>query len=294
MRVALFGRSLSDSGSSAFAVLLQELSDRKATVWMVESLARMLSGFIPSSLQVQLYTLEDSLAGLDAMITIGGDGTLLEALTHIRDSDVPVVGINTGRLGFLTAFPVGEIPLAVQLIAEGKAHYEARTLLGLETAGNPFAKFPVALNEVTIHKRDTSSMITLEVTRNGKELNTYWADGLIISTATGSTGYSLSCGGPVLLPELANLVITPIAPHNLNVRPLVVSEDDELCIRAEARGNAKIMISMDSRSAPVPGGQQLIVKKAPYRVRLMKREHPDFLDTLRNKLMWGNDKRKEK
>ena len=201
------------------------------------------------------------------------------------------MGINTGRLGFLTAYSGEELPDAAELFRASLAKTEARMLLELKTSPNPFEPFPFALNELTVHKRDTSSMISIQVKRNQKMLNTYWADGLIISTPTGSTGYSLSCGGPILLPDVPNLVLTPIAPHNLNVRPLVISSNDHLLVRAEARGRAKIMISLDSRSEPVAAVQELSIQKADFNIQLVRRSDHDFLDTLREKLMWGNDKR---
>jgi NAD+ kinase len=255
-----------------------------------ESFFKQTQKLISQDLKVETFNVAKPPVNCRLMITIGGDGTLLEAITHVRNSGIPIMGINTGRLGFLTAFSKDEIPQAVELLGRNKLSVEDRTLLELITEPNPFATFPYALNEATLHKKDSSSMVTLQVKRNGDMLNHYWADGLIVSTATGSTGYSLSCGGPIMLPSSKNFILTPIAPHNLNVRPLVISEEDLLTIKSEVRGK-EIMVSLDSRSAPIAASQELEIRKAPFTVKLVRRDGFDFLDTIREKLMWGTDKR---
>ncbi len=291
MRIVVFGRSLGDDRAASVSNLFRLLAGWSTRIQVYEPFLGLIQSVLPENLPIEPYLNPSEIRGADVMVTLGGDGTLLEAVTHVGASGIPVLGINTGRLGFLTAYSGEELPDAAELFRASLAKTESRILLELKTSPNPFEPFPFALNELTVHKRDTSSMISIQVKRNQKMLNTYWADGLIISTPTGSTGYSLSCGGPILLPDVPNLVLTPIAPHNLNVRPLVISSNDHLLVRAEARGRAKIMISLDSRSEPVAAVQELSIQKADFTIQLVRRSDHDFLDTLREKLMWGNDKR---
>jgi NAD+ kinase len=290
MRIAVFGRSFSEHRSEVVSELYRGLIDQGHQLLINESFLAKTQTLLPAGKTVETYGGLRALARCELMISIGGDGTLLEAVTHVRNSGTPILGINTGRLGFLTAFSAKEIGAALQQIRLGALFTEKRTLLALETEPNPFSEFPYALNEITLHKKDNSSMITLAVYRNGELLNNYWADGLIISTATGSTGYSLSCGGPIMLPASQNFIITPIAPHNLNVRPLVISDEDLIEIRPQVRGR-EIMISLDSRSASMSALQSVCLRKAPFSIELVRREQSDFLQTLREKLMWGTDKR---
>jgi NAD+ kinase len=290
MRIALFGRSFSEHRNEVVSELYKGLLDKGHQLIVFESFLSKTKSLLPSEKSVETFGGLRQLTRCDLMISIGGDGTLLEAVTHVRNSGVPILGINTGRLGFLTAFSAKEIGEAIKRINDNALFTEKRTLLELETEPNPFLEFPYALNEITLHKKDNSSMITLAVYRNGELLNNYWADGLIISTATGSTGYSLSCGGPIMLPASQNFIITPIAPHNLNVRPLVISDEDLLEIRPQVRGK-EIMISLDSRSASISALQPVSLRKAPFSIELVRKEQGDFLHTLREKLMWGTDKR---
>jgi len=289
MRIALFGRSFSEHRNEVVSELYKGLLDKGHQLIVYESFLSKTKSLLPSGKSVETFGGLRQLTRCDLMISIGGDGTLLEAVTHVRNSGVPILGINTGRLGFLTAFSAKEIGVAIKRINDNALFTEKRTLLELETEPNPFLEFPYALNEITLHKKDNSSMITLAVYRNGELLNNYWADGLIISTATGSTGYSLSCGGPIMLPASQNFIITPIAPHNLNVRPLVISDEDLLEIRPQVRGK-EIMISLDSRSASISALQPVSLRKAPFSIELVRKEQGDFLHTLREKLMWGTDK----
>lgn len=290
MRIALFARSFNESRHAQVKELYQLLHNIGAQLVVSESFLKQTRAILPEGLHPETFSVLKPPVNCRLMMSLGGDGTLLEAITYVRNSGIPIMGINTGRLGFLTAFSADEIPLAVSHIKENRFVLEERTLLELITDPNPFEAFPYALNEATLHKKDNSSMITLQVKRNGDMLNQYWADGLIISTATGSTGYSLSCGGPIMLPSSRNFILTPIAPHNLNVRPLVISDEDLLNIRPEVRGK-EIMVSLDSRSAAIKASQELEIRKAPFTVRLVRREGLDFLTTIREKLMWGNDKR---
>jgi NAD+ kinase len=290
MRIAIFGRTFSESRNAPVKELYQSLLELGAQLVIYEPFYQQTRNLFSKEVKVETFNSAKAPVNCRLMITIGGDGTLLEAITHVRNSGIPLMGINTGRLGFLTAFSKDEIPQAIALIGKNKLFVEDRTLLELITEPNPFATFPYALNEATLHKKDSSSMVTLQVKRNGDMLNHYWADGLIVSTATGSTGYSLSCGGPIMLPSSRNFILTPIAPHNLNVRPLVISDEDLLTIKSEVRGK-EIMVSLDSRSAPIAANQELEIRRAPFSIKLVRRDGFDFLDTIREKLMWGNDKR---
>jgi NAD+ kinase len=290
MRIALFGRSFSEHRSEVVSELYRGLFEQGHQLLIYDAFLSKTQALIPEGYSAEVYGGMRALVRCDLMISIGGDGTLLEAVTHVRSSGTPILGINTGRLGFLTAFSAKEIGAALAQIKSGTLFTEKRTLLALETEPNPFAEFSFALNEITLHKKDNSSMITLTVSRNGELLNQYWADGLIVSTATGSTGYSLSCGGPIMLPGSSNFILTPIAPHNLNVRPLVISDEDLLEIRPLVRGR-EIMVSLDSRSASINAEQNITLRKAPFSINLVRKQQGDFLQTLRDKLMWGSDKR---
>jgi NAD+ kinase len=236
------------------------------------------------------------------LFSIGGDGTFLETLTLVRDSKIPVLGINTGRLGFLSGISDARgIEFAVDAIINKKYSLEQRTLLQLDVKGKYFSDCPFALNEIAVQKTDYPSMITIHAFLNDKFLNSYWADGLIVATPTGSTAYSLSCGGPIVMPDLDNFVIAPIAPHNLNVRPIIISSDVIVTLIVEARfyrtssfaggRSKKFLVSLDSRSEIVSTSVKLKIKKANFTLSLVKLESHDFLSTLRNKLMWGADKR---
>jgi NAD+ kinase len=288
--IALFGRTFDQGRAEAISILLTGLAEKDVKLCIYEPFYQKIKGLLPSRYEAEVFNSARPPLRCQAMVSIGGDGTLLEALTHVGNSGIPLMGINTGRLGFLTAFSKDEVGEAVDALLTQSWNIEKRTLLALHTEPNPFVQFPYALNEITLHKKDNSSMITLKVVRNGAMLNHYWADGLIISTATGSTGYSLSCGGPIILPTSENLIITPIAPHNLNVRPLVISDEDLLHIKAEVRGK-EMMVSLDSRSAAVDALQEIEIRKAPFTLNLIRRKNQDFLQTIREKLMWGIDKR---
>jgi NAD+ kinase len=231
-------------------------------------------------------------ASFDIMISIGGDGTILRAATLVRDSGIPILGINAGRLGFLAMVQKDEIAEFLQLIIEKKYTISERTLISLSGTPNipEISDINFAMNEISVSRKDTTSMITIETYLNDEFLNSYWADGLIISTPTGSTGYSLSCGGPILTPNVSSLVITPIAPHNLNARPLVIPDDT--VIRLKVTGREKhYLVSLDSRIASVKNESELTIRKTPFKIKMVEIHEETFLKTLRNKLLWGEDKR---
>lgn len=218
--------------------------------------------------------------------------TILRAATFVRDSGIPILGINAGRLGFLAKVQKENIASFLQLVLEKKYTISNRTLLSLETSpdNEEIKSLNFAMNEVTVSRKDTTSMITIETYLNDEYLNSYWADGLIISTPTGSTGYSLSCGGPVLTPEVTSLVITPIAPHNLNARPLVIPDNTEIKLKVSGR-EEQYLVSLDSRIATLNNNAVLTIKKTPFKINMVEIPNETFLKTLRNKLLWGEDKR---
>lgn len=231
-------------------------------------------------------------AGFDMLISIGGDGTILRAATLVRDLGIPILGVNAGRLGFLASVQKDHIDKFMQYVIDRNFKLSPRTLLSLDVSPEitEVANINFAMNEVSVSRKDTTSMITIETWLNGEYLNSYWADGLIISTPTGSTGYSLSCGGPILTPDVESLVITPIAPHNLNARPLVIPDTTEIKLRVTGR-EEQYLVSLDSRIASVRNESELTIRKTPFRINMVEIPGDTFLNTLRNKLLWGEDKR---
>lgn len=231
-------------------------------------------------------------SSFDIMISIGGDGTILRAAAFVRDLGIPILGVNAGRLGFLAKVQKEDIETFLQIVLEKKYTISERTVLGLQTSpkNTKIDDLSFAMNEVTVNRKDTTSMITIETYLNGEYLNSYWADGLIISTPTGSTGYSLSCGGPVLTPEVKSLVITPIAPHNLTARPLVIPDDTEIELHVSGR-EENYLVSLDSRTESASNNTVLKIKKRSFTIKMVEIPNETFLKTLRNKLLWGQDKR---
>jgi NAD+ kinase len=231
-------------------------------------------------------------SSFDIMISIGGDGTILRAAAFVRDLGIPILGVNAGRLGFLAKVQKEDIETFLQIVLEKKYTISERTVLGLQTSpkNKKIDDLSFAMNEVTVNRKDTTSMITIETYLNGEYLNSYWADGLIISTPTGSTGYSLSCGGPVLTPEVKSLVITPIAPHNLTARPLVIPDDTEIELHVSGR-EENYLVSLDSRTESASNNTVLKIKKTSFTIKMVEIPNETFLKTLRNKLLWGQDKR---
>ena len=231
-------------------------------------------------------------SSFDMLISIGGDGTMLRAVTLVRNSGVPLLGINAGRLGFLANVQKDNIASFMQLVLDKKYILSKRTLLSLSCSpeNDSIRDLDFALNEVTVSRKDSTSMITIETHLNGEFLNSYWADGLIIATPTGTTGYSLSCGGPILTPDVKSLVITPIAPHNLNARPLVISDDTEIVLRVTGRED-QYLVSLDSRITSIQNESVLTITKTPFQINMIEIQDETFLKTLRTKLLWGEDRR---
>jgi len=225
----------------------------------------------------------------DALLTIGGDGTMLDALTVVKDSEIPVMGINAGRLGFLAVSSFDTIEVLVEDLKSGNYILDKRSLLHLDSSRQIFST-ALALNDFVLHKKDSSSMITVHTFLNGQYLTSYWADGLIVATPTGSTGYSLSCGGPIIFPKSQSLVITPIAPHNLNMRPVVIPDDQVITFEIEGRSKT-FMATMDARSMNITSEIALAIKKSDITFNLIRTQNHNFLETLRNKMNWGLDSR---
>lgn len=228
----------------------------------------------------------------DMLISIGGDGTILRAAALVGDSGIPILGINAGRLGFLATVQKENIDTFLQFVIDAKYTLSKRTLLSLSCSpeNESILDINFAMNEVSVSRKDTTSMITIDTYLNGEYLNSYWADGLIISTPTGSTGYSLSCGGPILTPDVKSLVITPIAPHNLNARPLVIPDETEIRLKVSGR-EENYLVSLDSRITSVGNETILTIKKTPFQINMVEIPEETFLKTLRKKLLWGEDKR---
>ena len=290
MKIAIYGQRLEDNYLSFIQVLFQDLLNKDVEVVVCEKFYKDLSERIELDNRLKIFKDHLDMDGVNYLFSIGGDGTLLKTITYVRDSNIPIFGINTGRLGFLTSIATEEIEFAIDAILAGDFDLDRRTLLSLETENNLFGEVNYALNEITLQKKDTSSMITIQVYLNGEFLNSYWADGIIISTPTGSTAYSLSCNGPIILPGSGNIIINPIAPHNLNVRPVVVPDDTELTLKIKGRTD-NFLVALDSRSLTVPLSMELKITKSSHQINILRLKNHSFLKTLRSKLIWGHDKR---
>lgn len=241
-----------------------------------------------SEFNLKSFELGDNLKGLDAFISLGGDGTLLDSITYIGKNETPIMGINTGRLGFLATISRDETERALEHLFKGTYQTDSRTIITLESDKKLFGGLNFGLNDFTINKKDTSSMINIHVFVDKELLNSYWSDGIIVSTPTGSTGYSLSCGGPLLYPRSESFVITPVSPHNLTARPIVISDDSEITFHIEGRSK-KFLISLDSRVESIDGTVNLKLKKGKFKVHLIQMPGQHYFKTLRQKLNWGLD-----
>jgi len=292
MKIAVYGPEFNERSHSAIVALFSYLGSKSAEVFVNAHFYNSIREH--SSINIEAYALEifTTLDGsFDLMISVGGDGTILRAITHVKDLDIPIVGINTGRLGFLATIKRDDIIGALDQIFEGKYRISKRSLLRV-TTNQKESNFELdfALNEVTVSRKNTTSMISIETWLDDEYLNSYWADGLIISTPTGSTGYSMSCGGPVIMPESDSLVITPIAPHNLNARPLVISAKHKIRLNVSGREH-EYLVSLDSRINSLDNSIGITIKKAAFDIRMIELEAGTFIQTLRKKLLWGADPR---
>ncbi|MCB5970966.1 NAD kinase [Flavobacterium psychrophilum] len=293
MKIAVFGQFYQNSTSQIIARLFAFLNQNNIQVVIEEKFAAILIENKSIANTYQKFSSHKDLdKSFEMLISVGGDGTFLRATTLVRNSGIPILGINAGRLGFLATVQQENIETFLQLVLEKKYTISKRTLLSLKCASKieEIKDLNFAMNEITVSRKDTTSMITIETYLNGEYLNSYWADGLIISTPTGSTGYSMSCGGPILTPEANCLVITPIAPHNLNARPLVIPDNTEIKLKVSGR-EENYLVSLDSRIASVKNEDILTIKKTPFKINMIEIPEETFLKTLRNKLLWGEDKR---
>ena len=293
MKVAIYGQYYQDSTEPIITEILEFFS--KNEIEMVFD-SHYLDILVEKNIVKRKYKTFSSYSDIDfsyyMLVSIGGDGTILRAATYIRDSGVPILGINAGRLGFLATVQQENIAEFLQIVIDKKHSLSKRTLLSLTC--NPINEslqdINFAMNEVSVSRKDTTSMITIDTYLNGEYLNSYWADGLIISTPTGSTGYNLSCGGPILTPDADSLVITPISPHNLNARPLVIPVVTEIRLKVSGR-EENYLVSLDSRITSVGNESILTIKKTPFKINMIEIPEETFLKTLRSKLLWGEDKR---
>ena len=291
MRVAIYGRKINKQNAAHFVSLLLTLKRLNWQVVVEDELKQQLEKKIGGTEYMDSFTsYHDFKSGIDLALSVGGDGTFIQTVKFIRDSGVPILGINTGRLGFLANVSPEKMEQTLQLVHEKKYEFQKRSLLRVETEGDLFGEENFALNELTVHKKDTASMITVHANLDGKYLNSYWADGLIIGTPTGSTAYSLSCGGPIITPGCQVHILTPIAPHNLNVRPMVVPDHLPISISVEGRERS-YLLSIDSVSKSIPQGEEVTIHKADFMINVIKLEDNNFLDTIRNKMLWGLDPR---
>jgi len=292
MKIAIFGRVFKEKDRDLIQNLFKTVTERAIKISIHKGYLEQIYTAnieIPESID----TFEELKTNPpDLLISIGGDGTLLQTLSFNKKGKIPVLGINTGRLGFLTSINRNEIVAMFKAIEEKAYYLEKRTMLVIKSTENLFGEVNIALNECAIMKSESTSMITVHTYLDGEFLNSYWADGLIIATPTGSTGYSLSCGGPILMPSAKSLVLTPIAPHNLNLRPLVIADDKVISLKVEGR-SAHFLCTMDSRYYPVNFSTELTVHKAPVLLKMLRLKDYSFLRTIRDKLMWGADRRNQ-
>ena len=291
MKIAIYSRGVENDQLKDIHKLFEELIKNGVEPVFFQDFFNQFYSSVDLNNQYSTFNaFEDLDSSIDCVLSLGGDGTMLDTVTMVRDSGIPVLGINYGRLGFLANIGRDEIQGVIDAIAERKYVLDKRTLIHLDANVPLFGETPYALNEFTIHKRDTSPMIKIHTYLNGEFLNTYWADGIIVATPTGSTGYSLSCGGPVVFPESNSFVITPVAPHNLNIRPIVVPDDNIISFELEGRTD-DFLVTLDSRKEIVSKEVQLAVKKETFDIKLVRLNENNFLQTLRSKLSWGLDKR---
>lgn len=292
MQVVIYSKRYKEKDLPVIQSLFDILQDEGVTVYVFAPYLEDIKGKVKFKNPVGSFEgyVDFQLRKIDFVITLGGDGTILHAVTEVRDSNVPILGINIGRLGFLASIERDYIKEAIHLLKKGMYSYDERTLLYLESSSPLFGDMRFALNDLTLLKRDTSSMIIIHVYINGAYLSSYWADGIIIATPTGSTGYSLSCGGPIIFPNSGNFVITPVAPHNLNVRPIVISDNSVVSFEVEGRAE-NFLCTLDSRFETITAEDQLAIRKADFKVRLVQLRNRSFLRTIREKLTWGKDRR---
>lgn len=290
MKFAIFGKKFEPEHASSVSQLIDALVRRGITLTMYREFHAFVVTQIALPANIEIFESHHDLKEVAFMLSIGGDGTLLATAEIIRDSKIPVLGINTGRLGFLSNVGITEIDESLEALINDRFSIDYRTLIAVQVADQVLDDFPFALNEVALVNKDRSNMMTIQSYVNDRFMCTYWADGLIVATPTGSTAYSLSCGGPIAMPDSNNILLTPIAPHNLNVRPFVISNSNKVVLRAEGRSN-ECLLTLDSRSFVIPCGAMVELTKASFEMGLVQLEGQNFFNTIRHKLGWGLDKR---
>jgi NAD+ kinase len=291
MNIAIYGRKITKQNVIYFKQIIDLIQRFGWSVVIEEELKAQLikkAGFGENCKTFKYHS--DFKSGIDLAFSVGGDGTFLQTVKFIRDSGVPIVGVNMGRLGFLANVNTDNFETVLEQIKNKKYEFQHRSMLRVETNEHQFGEDNLAMNEVTLHKKDTASMITVHASLDTNYLNSYWADGLIVATPTGSTAYNLSCGGPIVTPGCQVHILTPIAPHNLNVRPMVVPDKFPIILKIEGR-ERKYLISIDSISKNISQGEEVIVYKSDFLINVVKFMDNNFLDTIRNKMSWGVDKR---
>tara|TARA_B100000768_G_scaffold57179_1_gene55511 strand:- start:47 stop:931 length:885 start_codon:yes stop_codon:yes gene_type:complete len=293
MKIGIYGQFYHKNSETHIQAILNVLQNKGVEIVVEKNflaLMRENQSFHTDLSNLASFTKLDR--SYDLFFSIGGDGTILKSITFVRDLDIPIVGINTGRLGFLATIQKQDITSSITEILDGNYYLSERSLLSIETSPTNREITPLnfALNEVAVNRKNTTSMIKVETTINSEYLTSYWSDGLIISTPTGSTGYSLSCGGPVIEPSNESIILTPIAPHNLNVRPLVVPDNSVVTLKVSGREDTHLL-SLDSRILTLENETVITIKKAPFTIKFVQPIEESFIKTLRKKLLWGEDKR---
>lgn len=289
MRIAFFGIQYYEKYKASYQLLVDKLEKAFCEIWINEALFDKLFPHLEFQRKPFVYNTHSDLPEkVDTFISIGGDGTILDAIAVVRDSNVPILGINMGRLGFLSSVSHQEVEVAIDAVLNNNYILDKRTLLSLKTDNNLFGDLNFALNELTIQKKDQLSMIVVHVYINDQFLNSYWSDGLLISTPTGSTAYALSVGGPIVTPGSENFIISPIAPHNLTVRPIVIPDNSVIKLKIQGRANS-FLVGLDSRFATIDSSIELVVSKSDFSVNLIQVGNRSFFDTIREKLNWGLD-----
>ncbi len=291
MNVAIYGKKINKLNAKHYVQLLAILKDFGWNPILEKDLKDQLIKKVGiASNYDEFSSREEFKTGIDLAFSVGGDGTFIKTVSYIRNSEVPILGINTGRLGFLANISTDHLEETMELVRKRDYVFQKRSLLKIETESDIFGDENIALNEVTLHKKDNASMITVHASLDNNYLNSYWADGLIVGTPTGSTAYNLSCGGPIVTPGCQIHLLTPIAPHNLNVRPMVVPDHMPIKLSVEGRERT-YLISLDGNSKSISQGEEVVVKKADFMINVIKFQDNNFLDTIRNKMLWGLDKR---
>jgi NAD+ kinase len=293
MKIAIYGQFYHANSGLYIEELLNVLSTEKIDVAIEEDFFTLIDE--NSAIERDYHhfkSFKEIDNSFDLLISVGGDGTILKAVNYIKDYDIPIVGINTGRLGFLATVNKEDIKSTISCLIENEYTISQRSLLCISTTpeNEEFCNNNFALNEIAVSRKNTTSMITIDTWLDDEYLTAYWADGLIVSTPTGSTGYSLSCGGPVITPSTKALAITPIAPHNLNARPLIIKDNTKITLKVSGRED-EYMVSMDSRIATLRNNTTVVIEKAPFKLKMIEFTGDTFLKTLRKKLLWGEDKR---